>query len=293
LLICGFYSKSEFYSVIKHPRAHSGRGKVHIAFVYLLPSLYILVMAQLTAESAKAKLGEGLQKGADLLCYTRLAGSAVIAAFNLKSDQPRSWKSAVITGANYSTDAADGPLARLGAKLRGRPTSNDGKKLDQEVDKKAHYLITVSQMLVAERQGESGFAAGLLTSLLTQVSRDTIVNNKRQRADKVSSLTGQSIHIGSLPSSKRKMVVIDAVDTAIQSPIADNASGRVLLSMAHVTGTMMSLSSGAEIINQLDDGMSTALLSLPDGHPNRSQVEVLARSTPSEKVLSYIGQLLT
>jgi len=48
-------------------------------------------------------------------------------------------------------------------------------------------------------------------------------------------------------------VVIDSVDTAIQSPIADNAAGRVLLSMAHVTGTMLSLSSGAEVVAQLDE----------------------------------------
>jgi phosphatidylglycerophosphate synthase len=250
-------------------------------------------MAKLTVELAKTKLGEGLQKGADLLCYARLAGSAAIASYNLTSDEPRSWWSALAVGANYSTDAADGRLARLGAKWRGLPTSNDGKKLDQEVDKKAHYLITVSQMLDAERRGESGFAAGLLVSLLTQVARDNIVNNKRQRADKVSSLTGMPIHIGSLPSSKRKMVVIDSVDTAIQSPIADNAAGRVLLSMAHVTGTMLSLSSGAEVVAQLDEGLIGIQNSLPADFPDRQQIEGLSRLMPTERALMFIGKVLT
>jgi len=92
------------------------------------------------------------------LCYARLAGSAAIASYNLTSDEPRSWWSALAV-ALTTQPTRRWPVSRLGAKWRGLPTSNDGKKLDQEVDKKAHYLITVSQMLDAERRGESGFAA--------------------------------------------------------------------------------------------------------------------------------------
>ena len=181
----------------------------------------------------------------------------------------------------------------MAAKHFGRPLRNKGKTLDQEIDKFAHYMITASHIVVARRRGEKGFATTLTVCLLTQSLRDTITNNKRSRADKISNLTRLPIHIGSVATSKKKMFVNAIADTGAQSELADNAGGRAIIAGTHVIATGMSLTSGAEIVNQLDDNMAAVLNSLPADSALRPDVESLSRSTGPEKLLKFAGKLIT
>ncbi|MGH7239305.1 MAG: CDP-alcohol phosphatidyltransferase family protein [Candidatus Saccharimonadales bacterium] len=202
--------------------------------------------------------GESLQRAADLLCHIRRIGAATISIYNLSAIESRNWKSALLVGTNYATDKLDGILAREGAKRSGKPLSNQGKNLDQVTDKQAHYMIATTHIIEAARRGESIFATIMFGALAIQKWRDDTVNDKRAEAAMVSEHTGQPIQIGAIASSKRKMLFSSIADTLTESPIADTRAGRVVLGTAHIATTAMSLKSGYEIINMLNDSIEAA-----------------------------------
>lgn len=202
--------------------------------------------------------GDALQNTANWLCYSRLLGAGAIAAYNLRGKHPRNTKSTTVMGLIYATDKLDGIFARKAAKKLKRPPTNAGKTLDQSIDKAAHYLIAGSHIYDARNNNENKFSLSLLGALSVQICRDAIINRKRFQVDRASELTGSPIHIGSTPSSKRKMMIIAGADMATQSPLSEYRSGRFLIGLAHVTGTIMSLTSGKEIIDQINGELTIA-----------------------------------
>lgn len=207
----------------------------------------------------RGALGERLQLGADLLCHARHLGAHAIAAFNLISDKPRGWRSTAAVAANYATDKADGILARRAAAILERPPTPQGKKLDQTVDKAAHNIIAASHIITAWQRRQRVFAAVMTASLGVQIWRDHIVNAKREQADQVAADTGVPIHTGSIPSSKAKMVLVAAADVVTQSPLADIREGRIALGVAHLSATVLSVTTGMHLVSELNGGISEAL----------------------------------
>jgi hypothetical protein len=55
------------------------------------------------------------------------------------------------------------------------------------------------------------------------------------------------------------MMVVAAADIATQSPLSDYPSGRFMIGLAHAAGTVMSISSGREIIDQLNQSLAVSI----------------------------------
>ena len=236
--------------------------------------------------------GNRLQEIADALCHARRIGAAGVAAYNLTRRKNRSWRAASAVTLTYATDKADGMAARKAARLLDRPPTDAGKKLDQIVDKQAHALIAGSHGVDALIRGEWAFGLTILGNLVAQTVRDRIVNRKRDIAHHIAQITGTEIHVGSIPTSKRKMAVQAVSDVATQTPLANRPTGRFVLGSAHTAGTVLSIKSGAEILAQLNSGIEAALGTLPPDSPERQTYETAAAPTAAEHILLNTAKLL-
>ncbi|HEY5667527.1 MAG TPA: CDP-alcohol phosphatidyltransferase family protein [Candidatus Saccharimonadales bacterium] len=251
--------------------------------------------------------GNRLQRSADALCHARRIGGLAVGTLNLFTPYGRTLAATAAVMTVYATDKLDGMLARRGANLLGRPTTPEGKKLDQSVDKQTHLSIAGSQAIQAYMRGQWVFGTVIMGNLIVQRWRDGIVNSKRELAAQVALATGEPIHTGSIPSSQRKLAAQAAADIGTESPLAELASGRAALGVTHCVCTKLSITSGAEVLDQLNAGIKDGLKILQPRDPVDSQDDVrpdpedselwhelslLAQTTRSERLLGRFACLL-
>lgn len=228
----------------------------------------------------KAKL---LQKTANLLCYSRIIASPIIARHILKNPDYQSTKLTASIGALYAGDKIDGKLAKEsrilfesnGQKDQNRP------KLDEFSDKVITHSILGSIILRETKNKNYSYAATLSAIELISIFRDRKVSAHRKIAKEfndhtLSNLSNigvnlqrkEEINTGATKLSKKKQFayVAGILTATFNTPeTLPEVNTKHIASALLGSAAILSVISGQEIINDLEiqtESMKTKYIGL-------------------------------
>lgn len=211
-----------------------------------------------------------LQKTANLLCYSRIIASPIIAGYILKNPDYPSTKLTAGIGALYAGDKVDGKLAKEsrilfesnGQKDQNRP------KLDEFSDKVMTHSILGSIILREMKNKNYSYAATLSAIELVSIIRDRKVSAHRKTAKEFNDQTlndlsnigvnlqrNEEINTGATKLSKKKQFAyVAGILTATfntPEPLPD-VNTKHFASALLGGAAVLSVISGQEIISDLE-----------------------------------------
>lgn len=191
-----------------------------------------------------ARLGRGMEIGADVLVGIRTVGAVGTNAYIRSTEDYQSWGLAASFAGLALTDAADGWLAKTGRKLQGKDESirRPLKAYPDHLADKA--LIDGTMEAIGERELRNGnqmYGTVVLVSAGVTIGRDVVTTADRIWADI------QNIDTRAQKSGKRKALKQFITTTVALTPIAKNPLVQAGLAVAFAHCANESVGSGLDL----------------------------------------------
>lgn len=207
---------------------------------------------------AKQRVARWLRRGADGLCYARIAAAPVLASYIIANPDYKSPQLAATIAGLYSTDKLDGVMARQAAKLVGESTVRKSAELDQKSDKILTTSLYLAVIIREYLNGERDYAKALALDTTLDIGRNIIVNRKRSSAP-------EGVKVDALPSGKQKQLLYVLGVVGATSPLAEFPEGQDMVEHLVDAATTLSVISGVEMVQSINE--QTAELELANYQP--------------------------
>lgn len=195
---------------------------------------------------AKQRTARWLRRGADGLCYARIAAAPVVAGYIIANRNYKSTRLAATVAGLYATDKLDGVMARQAANLVGEQTTRKSAELDQKSDKILTTSLYIAVIIREYLNGERDYAKALAVDTTLDIGRNIIVNRKRSNAP-------EGVQVEARPSGKQKQLFYVLGAVAATSPLADIPEGQEMVEHIVDAATTLSVISGAEMVQSINE----------------------------------------